>query len=238
MCAGPLCAGEVCVESVELSFGGKALAADPFAGGCEGVGRQLVRPHAADLRGRDHARLFEDTEVLDDRGKKRGLLTYKSPLEVMVIVAFSSQCAEQEARWKEIARFYEDYKDWRVSFVAIYAGSPDAGEVFAKKFAKTYAEVPLLTEEERFLTKVLNVQSVPEIVILDESGDLRYRGPVGKDARKAIEAVIGHLEPVPEPEPPDPAGCPLRRRTESRSPRAPGRAAVPMAVMTRRAVAE
>ena len=151
----------------------------------------------------------ESLKVVDDRGKKRGLLTYKSPLEVMVIVAFSSQCAEQEARWKEIARFYEDYKDWRVSFVAIYAGTPDAGEVFAKKFAKTYAEVPLLTEEERFLTKVLNVQSVPEIVILDESGDLRYRGPVGKDARKAIEAVIGHLEPVPEPEPPDPAGCPI-----------------------------
>jgi len=31
----------------------------------------------------------------------------------------------------------------------------------------------------------------------------------GRMARKAIEAVIGHLEPVAVPEPPDPAGCPI-----------------------------
>jgi hypothetical protein len=38
---------------------------------------------------------------------------------------------------------------------------------------------------------------------------LRYRGPVGKDARAAIEAIIGHMVPVPNPEPPDAEGCPL-----------------------------
>jgi len=43
-------------------------------------------------------------------GRKERLLTYKSPLELMVVAVFSSNCAEQEARWKEITRFYEDYK--------------------------------------------------------------------------------------------------------------------------------
>jgi AhpC/TSA family protein len=151
----------------------------------------------------------EHLKVADQDGKKRGLLTYKSPLEVMVVVVFTSNCAEQEARWKEIARFYEAYKDWRVSFVALYIGGLEARDAFAKRLVKTYPDVPLLTEEDHAVTELLNVQFIPELVIIDESGDLRYRGPVGKDARKAIEAVISHLEPVANPEPASSTGCPI-----------------------------
>jgi len=74
---------------------------------------------------------------------------------------------------------------------------------------KAGLEFPLLDEEEHALSRNFKIGAVPELVIIDESGYLRYRGPAGKDARAAIEAVIGHMVPVPNPEPSDSGGCPI-----------------------------
>jgi hypothetical protein len=143
----------------------------------------------------------ERLNVQDENGKKRHLLTYKSPLEVMVVGFYTATCPDKVSRWDEMARFYTDYKDWRVSFVAINAGDAAARADLAKKMAKAGLDIPLLEEEDHALTQFFRIGSIPMLVIIDEFGDFRYRGPLGRDARQAIEAVISHIDPVAHPQP-------------------------------------
>ena len=151
----------------------------------------------------------ESLVVLDENGKKRPLLSYKSAIEVMVLAVFSAGCPAKDAKWTEMARFYEEYKGWGVSFVAMNAGSPDSRTELAKTLYKEGLPILLVDSGDRSLWPILKVEYTPEVLIIDESGDLHYRGPVGKEARQAIEAVIGHMDPVPNPEPPQNGGCPL-----------------------------
>jgi hypothetical protein len=139
--------------------------------------------------------------VTDDRGNSRGLLTYKSAIDIMVVGFLSSTCPDRVARWGELERFYETYKGWHVAFVAINAGSPEIRADLSKRTARAGLPIPVLEDPNRLLTQAFKVGSVPFLVIIDESEVLRYRGPPGKDARQAIEAVIGHMVPVPNPEP-------------------------------------
>ncbi len=147
---------------------------------------------------------------VDESGKKRPLLSYKSAIEVMVIGVFSASCPEKDSPWSEIERYYEDYKGWGVSFVAMNAGPSSSREDLTKQLNKEGLHFSLVDAEDRSLLSTLRLEYVPEFLIIDESGDLRYRGPIGKDARRAIEAVIGHMDPVPNPEPNQTGGCSLQ----------------------------
>jgi thiol-disulfide isomerase/thioredoxin len=153
------------------------------------------------------AKVPETLTALEANGKKRPLLTFKSAVEVMVVGFFSSHCSKKESHWGEIAHFYQDYKDWGVAFVAINAGGIASREELAKQLGKAELNFTLLDEQEHALSSAFKITGVPELVIFDESGYLRYRGPIGKDARAAIEALIGHIVPVPNPEPPVTGGC-------------------------------
>jgi len=152
----------------------------------------------------------ESLMVLDADGKKRPLLSYKSAVEVMTIAVFSSRCPDPEAHWNQFSYFYRDYKGWAVAFVGINAGGVASREELTERMTKAELRFPLLNEDERSLTRAFKIGTVPELIIIDESGNLRYRGPIGKDARAAIEAVIGHMVPVPNPEPTETGGCALQ----------------------------
>ena len=145
----------------------------------------------------------------DENGKRRVLLSYKSAVEIMVIGFLSSSCPEKDQRWFQLGRFYENYKDWKVAFIAVNAGMPASREELAKRLSKAGLPVPLLEDDTRTLIQNLAITSTPELVIFDEDGNLRYRGPVGKDARAALDALIGHIVPVPNAEPAEAGGCPL-----------------------------
>ncbi len=151
----------------------------------------------------------ESLSVLDENGKSRALLTYKSAVDVMVIGFFSSSCPANVSRWHEMAHFYDDYKGWGVSFVGVNVGLPATREELAKQMKKAGLSFSVVDEEGHSLTTALKIESIPEFLILDEEGYLHYRGPMGKEARRAIEAVIGHMVNVPDPEPPQTGGCPL-----------------------------
>jgi peroxiredoxin len=147
--------------------------------------------------------------VPESDGEKRNLISYKAALEVMVVGFFSADCPPKESHWSELAHFYRDYKDWSVSFLGVNAGDAASHAELAKEMKKAGLDFLLVNDEVRTLSRDFKIVNLPELVIIDESGNLRYRGPVGKDARAAIEAVIGHMVPVPNPEPPDSGGCPV-----------------------------
>jgi hypothetical protein len=151
----------------------------------------------------------ESLTVHDENGKRRAILTYKSAVEVMVIGFFSSRCPENLSRWHEMTHFYEDYKGWGVSFIAVNVGPPASRGELAKQMDKADLPFPMVEDEDHSLTTALKIESIPEFLILDEEGYLHYRGPMGKEARRAIEAVIGHMVVVPDPEPVQAAGCPV-----------------------------
>jgi hypothetical protein len=150
----------------------------------------------------------ESLLVLDQNGKERSLLSYKSAVEVMVIGFFSASCPADQMRWYELKHFYEDYQGWGVSFVAVNMDPPTRGAL-TKQMSKAGLPYSVVDGESRALTTTLKVESIPKFLILDEEGYLLYRGPMGKEARRAIEAIIGHMAAVPNPEPTTSGGCPL-----------------------------
>ena len=145
----------------------------------------------------------------DENGVKRPLLTYKSALELLVVYFLDSNCAENDKHWSKMRRLYDDYKDWKVAFVAVNVGGPGAQDDLTRKMKKAGLPISLLNDQAHSLVTAFGVQNAPELVILDESRNLRYRGPLGKEARSAIEALIGHMSPVPDPEPAEAGGCPV-----------------------------
>jgi peroxiredoxin len=145
--------------------------------------------------------------AMEDNGKKRTLLSYKAAVDILVVEFLSARCPAPQAGWHDLTRFYDRYKNWRVSFVAVNAGPAASVVELTEAMNANGLSFPLLKQEAHDLVHRLGIQEVPEMAIIDESGYLKYRGPFGKQASDAIDAVIGHIEPVPTPEPAMVEGC-------------------------------
>jgi len=152
----------------------------------------------------------ENLIVLDSSGTKRTLLSYKAAIEILVVEFLSPECEADQTLEPELHRFYESFKDWHVSFVAVDLDEVVSVGDFQDKLAKAGMKIPVLRDPAGILGHILKVTATPEILIMNEDGILMYRGPMGRDTRPAINAVIGHTEPVPNPEPPITKGCPIQ----------------------------
>jgi len=159
--------------------------------------------------------------VIDANGKVRPLLTYKSALDVLVVGFYSPSCSYNQDSWTALKRFYDSYKEWNVAFVGVSATPNERLSDLADAMLKAGLTYPAVRDERQRAAVKLNATATPEILIIDEWGNLRYRGPLhdaiqtpGKKphieyARDALEAVIGHVDPVPSAEPGDFIGCPI-----------------------------
>jgi len=149
----------------------------------------------------------ENTLVQDSAGKSRTLLSYKAPLEVLVVYVFSGDCEAEKTVIPRANRLYAKFKDWRVAFVELRNGRPAAPGQWS---------FPKVTDPSGRVHRQLGIRGTPTVLILDEVGTLRYRGPFGEGAdhvavaQKALEETIGHVEPVAQPEPADVPLCPSR----------------------------
>jgi len=143
-------------------------------------------------------------------GQQRSLISYKSALDVMVILFLSPNCDAKQQHWPLIKHLYEDYNGWHVAFVAINTGDPASSGTLAEQLKKNkMGKVPLLQDDDHAVTKAFAISGAPEFAMLDESAVLQYRGPPGKYARSALVAMIGHTSKVPNPEPVEILGCPV-----------------------------
>jgi peroxiredoxin len=152
--------------------------------------------------------------VTDSSGTTRSLLSYKTPLDVLVLGFFSARCPANVAAWHDLKLFYEAYKDWRVAFVAISANQGESLDELAGVMQKAGLPYTVVRDENQRVAIALHAKGAPEIMIVDESKVLRYRGSL-RDAkvpyaRQAMDAVIGHSDPVPNAEPGTSSGCPIQ----------------------------
>ena len=145
--------------------------------------------------------------VLDESGKARTLLSYKSAIEILVLIFLTSHCPANQTVWPELRRINENYKEWRVAFLAITASAGETVGDLANTLKAEKLPWPAAQADAEEAT-TLQISQTPEALVLDEYGVLKYRGPV-KRLRRTLDTVIGHTEEVSEPEPPVEGGCPL-----------------------------
>lgn len=157
-------------------------------------------------------------EVLDEVGKARTLLSYKSPVEVLLVGFFSSDCAANEKQWVVLRRLFDRFQEWRVSLVIINEG-PSLSSLREALQASRITPDALVDDPNRRAAHHLAIRELPTFAVIDENGALRYRGPLEgfsvndkspvPYARKALDAVIGHISAVPATEPHATASCPF-----------------------------
>jgi hypothetical protein len=150
----------------------------------------------------------------------RSLISYKASIEVLAIAFLSPDCSQESAGRADWRRFYEAYSNWHVAFVAVGVGSSERAAQLAEDLKKNELPIHVVRDSEGRDAKALKITQIPTLVLIDESGIIRYRGPLGlaaspnprertKYAREAIEAIISHTDSVHNAEPPTSAGCQL-----------------------------
>jgi peroxiredoxin len=152
--------------------------------------------------------LPESLTAIDANGQSRTLLSHKTPIEVLVLGFYSTKCEANQTHWRALKQIYESYKDWHVSFLGISVQSDENVSDLAEQMKKAGLPYAVVRDEGGKAARALNVTALPEIIIVDEWSQLRYRGSVEK-AGKALENVIAHQEAVDNPEP-GVEGCALQ----------------------------
>ncbi len=148
----------------------------------------------------------ESLAVMGDNGKKRTLLSYKAPTELLAVTFFSTTCEYNKTLWANFRRLHKNYLDWRVSFLAVAASEQEAAAL-AELLKREDLPWPVVRDEASATAHLLRISATPEVVVLDEYGVLKYRGPVA-DAPKALDTIVGHIETVKIPEPAMTESCP------------------------------
>ena len=133
-------------------------------------------------------------------GAPRTLLSYKAPVEVLLVGFLHPGCPRNAVLWKELGRDYSFYKGWRVAFVFASEGNPAGAGELAGKAAENGSRGARRSRIRQALARLLLVEQTPTFLVIDENGLLRYRGPMeapGPDGRpvphlrRALDAVIG-----------------------------------------------
>lgn len=148
----------------------------------------------------------ETLTVTEAQGIRRPLLSYKSALEVLVVFFFSPACPPQQM--SDFHLFYNKFKEWHVAFVAVSSQNNDAVTALLKN--ANLEAIPVVYDQSKNAVRLLNPPGTPWMMVLDETGHLRYRGPLHTpDTDQVMDDIIGHVQPVINPEPGGTPQCPL-----------------------------
>lgn len=169
-------------------------------------------------------RLPDAIKVRDQDGQMRPLLSYKAALDILAVVYLTADCPPS-SDWTRLRRYYDRYKEWRVAFVVVNARADESGPALKARLAQEkLGELRVAIDETGALRRALDPPGAPFIVLFDEIGALRFRGPLGpvtlqeytvrapdrRDAERALDVLIGHIEPISVPEPGGVPACPAR----------------------------
>jgi hypothetical protein len=150
----------------------------------------------------------ESLVLVNENGERRSLLSYKSPTDVMVVTFFSNPCESETGLWPQFRRLYGDDKGWGVAFLAVTTEPGDRPAKIPGLLKQEQIPWPVLHDGQKTAAAQFRINETPTLLIIDEFGILRYRGPL-KEAQKSLDRVIGHTEAVQDPEPPSTGGCAL-----------------------------
>jgi len=125
--------------------------------------------------------------------------------EATVLLYTSVDCPISNAYAPEVRRIHEAYAEKGVAFYRVYA-IPGADRSEIKKHTEEYGYTfPAVVDEDQATVQRTGARVTPEAVVLDEDGEIRYRGRInnmyaglGKrrrvitshDLRDALDAVL------------------------------------------------
>lgn len=151
-----------------------------------------------------------DLTVLDANEKTRILSSYKTATDALVIGFFSPRCDTNQAAWSSLKRIYDDYKGWHMDFLGVSVQQDETLTELADAMKKAGLPYPVVRDEDQKVAHKLHATAIPEIIVLDQWNQLRYRGSVDpKPLRQALDAIVGQ-ERVLQPETTTMPGCPIQ----------------------------
>jgi len=148
----------------------------------------------------------EPLALVNESTTRRSVLSYKSSLDILVVTFFTEPCAVPKDFWPKLRRLNENYKEWRVVFLAVSTEPGEASMRLPDVLKHERIPWPVLRDIQKTAANLFKITAAPEAVIIDEFGVLRYRGPVS-GVRPALDVLIGHSDDVKEPEPLMTEGC-------------------------------
>ena len=146
--------------------------------------------------------------VTTANGNSRALLSYKPANDVLVVGFFSAKCPLNQEKWGAIRRLYQEYKEWHAIFIGVSVLPDETRDELDQLMAKDGLTFTVVRDEGGHLAHKLHVLAVPQIVVIDEYGHLRFRGNL-KDARQALDDTISHEDLKMDLEPQNIEGCPI-----------------------------
>jgi hypothetical protein len=155
-------------------------------------------------------RVPEGLIVTTDENQPRPLLSYKAPLELLAVLFLSPNCPQDTAALPALRRFQERYRDWRVAMLVVDSAGSDETAAMRAWLKAQKMSLPVVRDGEGKAARMLKANVTPTLVVIDEGGFLRYRGPFQPGLDQAMDALIGHLDAVKDPEPAPPGGCAIR----------------------------
>lgn len=131
------------------------------------VGEQVAELRFKDIRYASHS--------LKDFGEKRAF----------VIVTTNTTCPLVQKYWPKLKRLDAEYRDQGVQFVGLNVGPDDTIAEMAQQALDFDVEFPVVKDCDGTCVKLLGVRRTPEVVVLDASRRLRYRGRIDDQYRTA-----------------------------------------------------
>ncbi|WP_083421940.1 thioredoxin-like domain-containing protein [Arsenicibacter rosenii] len=105
------------------------------------------------------------------------LLNFSSP-KITVYVFLNTECPISQQYTKRLAELHRLYSPEGISFLAVYPLATDTAEIIAT-FQQTY-KLPFQgrSDPEKKTAHRLNAQITPEVVVVNEKGQIYYQGAI------------------------------------------------------------
>lgn len=140
-------------------------------------------------------------EVLTARSLDGEKVDFRAPDSgVLVAFFYAEGCEGQPGPPVGAVELAKSWPAHRVLAAAIRVDPGPPGDAPAARF-------PVIPDPDHELARVFRVRSVPEVVVIDDGGRLRFRGSPGA-VHRAIDSILGG-KPAPEPAGDSPPGCDL-----------------------------
>lgn len=167
--------------------------------------------------------LTQDFRLPDCRGKVHTLADYQDH-PIVVLAFLGTECPLAKLYAPRLNQLANEYKDRGVAFLGIHSNRQDSmAEIaaYAKQHALTF---PMLKDAGNVVADMYQAERTPEVVVLDEARQIRYRGrvddqyvvglsrdkPEREDLREALEDLLAKREVrVPSTRP---MGCLIGRQ--------------------------
>jgi thiol-disulfide isomerase/thioredoxin len=103
--------------------------------------------------------------------------------QAFVLVFTNTTCPLVQKYWPKLKRLEAEYREQGIQFVGVNVGAEDEIQDVAQQAIDFGVEFPVVKDGDGTCVKALGVERTPEVVVLDATKKLRYRGRIDDQYR-------------------------------------------------------